>query len=86
MMELPETPMPYNPDMIHELKMLALFDLSSTQAGIKIHKNAAAADIDAAKRLFEKGLTTLEDGGYLTHLGLEAAEHAQSLCRILQSS
>lgn len=75
--------MPFNPDMIHELKMLSLFDLSSTQSGIKIHKTADTADIAAAKRLFEKGLITQEDGGYLTNLGVEAAGHAQTLCRIL---
>ncbi|MET0950010.1 MAG: TIGR02647 family protein, partial [Pseudomonas sp.] len=39
--------------------------------------------IAAAQRLFEKGLTTQVDGGYLTSLGLEAAQHAQSLLTIL---
>ena len=76
--------MPFNADMIHELKMLSLFDLSSSQSGIKIHTTAAASDIEAAKRLFQKGLISEEDGGYLTHVGLEAAEHAQKLCSILQ--
>jgi uncharacterized protein (TIGR02647 family) len=35
--------------------------------------------------LHKKGLITQSDGGYLTNLGLEAAEHAESLCRILQA-
>ena len=78
--------MPFNPEIVHELKMLSLFDLSSTQSGIKIHKTASVDDISAAKRLFEKGLVSQEDGGYLTNLGVEAAEHAQTLCRILQAT
>ena len=40
----------------------------------------------AAQRLHDKGLTTLNDGGYLTSLGLDAAEHAQSLLTILKVS
>lgn len=41
-------------------------------------------EVHAAKRLHKKGLITQSDGG-LTNLGLEAAEHAESLCRILQA-
>ena len=77
--------MPYSAEIIEELEILSLFDLSTTQAGIKIHKTAAQSEIDAAKRLHKKGLITQSDGGYLTALGLEAAEHADSLCRILQA-
>jgi uncharacterized protein (TIGR02647 family) len=39
--------------------------------------------IEAAKRLCAKGLTTQNDGGYLTDLGIEAAEHAQRMLTIL---
>ena len=77
--------MPYSSDIIEELEILAMYDLSSTQTGIKIHKTAMKTDVDAAKRLHKKGLITQADGGYLTNLGLEAAEHAESLCRILQA-
>ncbi len=77
--------MPYSPNNIEELEILSIFDLSSTQAGIKIHKTAMKTEIDAAKRLHKKGLVTQADGGYLTTLGLEAAEHAETLCRILQA-
>ncbi|HQQ62037.1 MAG TPA: TIGR02647 family protein [Pseudomonadales bacterium] len=77
--------MPYSPDIIEELEILSLFDLSSTQSGIKIHKSAMKTEVEAAKRLHRKGLITQADGGYLTTLGLEAAEHAESLCRILQA-
>jgi uncharacterized protein (TIGR02647 family) len=51
--------------------------------GIKVHKSAGKTAIDATKRLHRKDLITLADGGYLTHLGMEAAEHAQALLAIL---
>jgi uncharacterized protein (TIGR02647 family) len=35
--------------------------------------------------LFEKGLVTQEDGGYLTNLGLETAIKAQAVLDILTS-
>lgn len=77
--------MPYSPDIIEELEILSLFDLSSTQSGIKVHKTAMQTEVEAARRLHKKGLITQSDGGYLTTLGLEAAEHADALCRILQA-
>ena len=46
---------------------------------------ADAGRIQAGERLHAKGLTTQADGGYLTPLGVEAAEHAQALIRLLQS-
>jgi uncharacterized protein (TIGR02647 family) len=39
--------------------------------------------IDAAIRLYQKKLITQNDGGYLTDLGREAAEHADALLSIL---
>lgn len=71
--------MSYTPDNIAELDVLMLFDLASSQEGIKIHKTAEPAAISAAQRLFEKGFISQVDGGYLTDLGIEAAEHTQSL-------
>ena len=50
-----------------------------------IHHAADAGRIQAGERLHAKGLTTQADGGYLTPLGVEAAEHAQALIRLLQS-
>jgi uncharacterized protein (TIGR02647 family) len=41
--------------------------------------------IEAAKRLFDKGLTTQDDGGYLTDLGIEVAEHTQRMLTILSA-
>ena len=75
--------MPYSSMIIDELKLLSQFNLDTSQAGIKVHSTAEPAFIDAAQRLFEKGLSTQSDGGYLTPLGRTAAEHAQSLLQIL---
>lgn len=75
--------MSYTPELVAELEILALFNLSNTREGLKIHQTAAPQSIAAAQRLYDKELTTQPDGGYLTSLGLDAAEHAQSLLTIL---
>ena len=77
--------MSYSPDNIEELEVLMLFDLNNTQEGIKIHKTAEATVISAAKRLFENGFISQVDGGYLTDLGHEAAEHTQKLYTMLDA-
>lgn len=77
--------MAYTPDILEELEILNLFDISNNQEGIKVHKSARLSAIDAARRLHEKGLLTQVDGGYLTRLGQEAAEHAQALNTILSA-
>jgi uncharacterized protein (TIGR02647 family) len=78
--------MPYTTDLLQELNTLIRFDLATSQQGIKIHKTAEAAVISATQRLHEKGLLTQVDGGYLTSLGREAAEHAQAALTILTST
>ncbi|MCK9381285.1 MAG: TIGR02647 family protein [Sulfuritalea sp.] len=78
--------MPYTPDLIHELNTLVRFNLETSQQGIKVHKNADPEVIAATRRLHDKGLLTLVDGGYLTGLGRDAAEHAQATLTILTSS
>jgi uncharacterized protein (TIGR02647 family) len=75
--------MPYTPEVVEEIKILSLFNLSTTQEGIKVHKSADSNAITAAERLYEKGMLTQSDGGYLTVRGQEAAEHAQNLLAIL---
>ena len=75
--------MPYNAELIEELNTLMRFDLATSQQGIKVHKTADAAVIAATLRLHSKGLVTQADGGYLTGLGRDAAEHAQGLLTIL---
>lgn len=75
--------MSYTSTIIEELNVLMIFDLSNHQEGIKVHKTAGSNAVEATQRLYDKGLLTQEDGGYLTDLGLEAAEHTQNLLMIL---
>jgi len=74
------------PELVEEIKLLTLYNISSTQEGIKVHNAAGAAAIAAAQRLHAKGLITQADGGYLTNLGIEAAAHARALMAILSSA
>ncbi len=71
-------------DLIEELRILVHYNLESIQEGIKVHASAHPEVVSATQRLFDKGLVTQQDGGYLTDLGVEAAEHAQSVLRILK--
>jgi uncharacterized protein (TIGR02647 family) len=75
--------MPCTQELVEELNTLLRFDLATSQQGIKIHKDADPAVIAAIHRLHAKGLVTQTDGGYLTSLGRDAAEHAQTLLSIL---
>ena len=77
--------MPYTDDLVQELNALIRFDLDTGQQGIKVHKTADADVIAAVQRLHAKGLITQADGGYLTSLGREAAEHAQRMLGFLTS-
>ena len=70
-------------DLIEEIKILTHYNLASIREGIKVHGSANPDAVMATKRLFDKGLISQDDGGYLTDLGIEAAEHAQSVLRIL---
>jgi uncharacterized protein (TIGR02647 family) len=76
--------MPYTQDIVDELNILARYNLTTTLEGIKVHKTASPETIAATKRLFEKGLLSQEDGGYLTNLGRETAEQAQAILDILK--
>ncbi len=71
-------------ELLHEMNLLAHFDLHSMQQGIKVHSDAAPELVAAAQRLHQKGLIDQPDGGYLTALGHEAAEHVQNLLQILR--
>ncbi len=76
--------MPYSADIIEELQILTLYNLGNAQEGLKVHHSTAEPTaIAAALRLHKKGLISLPDGGYLTDLGIEAAEHAQAVLTIL---
>ena len=74
----------FNNEQLAEIHCLNLFDLNNTQVGLKVHHTAKPESILAMKRLFDKGLVSQDDGGYLTPLGQEAAEFAQGLLSILR--
>ncbi|MFB8830101.1 TIGR02647 family protein [Azotobacter sp. CWF10] len=78
--------MAFTQALVTELEILALFNLGNVQEeGIKVHHDAAPEVVAAAHRLYDKGLISRPDGGYLTSLGLDAAEQAQNLLTILAS-
>ncbi|WP_293752004.1 TIGR02647 family protein [uncultured Paraglaciecola sp.] len=69
--------MTFTSEMIAELNLLLKFPSKSLMQGLKIHNDAEPEVISAAQRLFDKGIVTLPDGGYLTDLGHDLFEHAQ---------
>ncbi len=77
--------MKYSDQHIAELNLLLQFDISSAATGIKVHSEASQEMQDAVKRLYEKNLCTLPDGGYLTDEGIEVAEHADKILRVLSA-
>ncbi len=78
--------MQFTQDNLEELNILVRYKLTTTLEGIKVHKTATPETIAATRRLYDKGLITLEDGGYLTALGHEAAEHAHALLGLMNPS
>ena len=48
--------MKFNQLMIDEFTLLAKFPLDSKMQGIKLHSDAEASLIEAAQRLFDKGV------------------------------
>ncbi|MCG7600351.1 TIGR02647 family protein [Halomonas sp. McH1-25] len=78
--------MSYTPDILEELNVLCLFNLATTQEGIKVHSSARPEKVAATRRLHERGLVTQPDGGYLTGLGRDAAIQAQNLLTILSTA
>lgn len=78
--------MSLTPEEIDDINLLAQFNLANTHEGLKIHQREASTEVIAsAERLFQRGLITMDDGGYLTSLGLESAELAQKLLTILRA-
>lgn len=77
--------MKFTPEYISELNLLLQFDISSAATGIKVHNDASEEIQSAVQRLYTKGLCTLPDGGYLTDEGIEMAEHADKIIRVLSS-
>ena len=77
--------MPFTTELTEELNLILKFPNKSLMQGLKIHKDAEPAMINAAQRLFEKGIVTQPDGGYLTDEGIEVAEHADKILRVLSA-
>lgn len=76
-----------NQELLDELSILSLFNQHTLQEGIKVHSHQASkTDIAATQRLFNKGLITQEDGGYLTSLGKDAVELLQDLALMLNKA
>ncbi len=75
--------MKYTDEHLTELNVLLQFDFNDTTQGIKVHQDAHPETKDAIKRLFDKNLCTLPDGGYLTHEGIEMAQNAYKMLRVL---
>lgn len=77
--------MPLTPDLTAELNVLTHFKSDSSLDGIKVHHTAGEDMVAATERLFDKGLITQHDGGYLTALGREVVEHLQAVLTIITS-
>jgi uncharacterized protein (TIGR02647 family) len=81
---LKDLTMSYTPELLDELNILIRFDLVTNQQGLKVHTNTADAKVvSAMRRLHDKGLVTLPDGGYLTSLGRNATVHAHAALTLL---
>jgi uncharacterized protein (TIGR02647 family) len=68
--------MPFTKELTDELNLILKFPDKSLMQGLKIHHDADPALVSAAQRLFDKGIVDQHDGGYLTNLGHDLAEHA----------
>ncbi len=77
--------MSFTADSIAELNLLLRYP-ETTMEGLKIHHDADDGVITAAQSLFDKGLTTQKDGGYLTDLGRSASECAGSLQSLIAAN
>ena len=75
--------MSFTSGSIEELNLLLQFDSSTQERGITVHSNARQQVIDACRNMFERGLVSQPDGGYLTDAGIEALTHAQMLAGLL---
>lgn len=74
-----------NQELFAEFNLLLRYPLSSSQRGLKIHSDAEPSVIEAARRLFDKGLVSQSDGGYLTERGHLAASQLQNAASLLNT-
>ena len=73
----------YQDTLFDEIKLLAKFPQKSQLEGIKIHNDASPEVVNSAKSLFDKGLISQPDGGYLTDCGLETVDHLHRILATL---
>ncbi|NVK55566.1 MAG: TIGR02647 family protein [Alteromonadaceae bacterium] len=71
--------MAFSHEVIEELNLLLKFPAESLMQGLKIHHDATQSMVEAAARLYSKGLITQVDGGYLTDLGIDVVEHTRRI-------
>lgn len=69
----------FDGEVIEELNLILRFPRESLMQGLKIHHDANQAIVNAAERLYAKGIITQPDGGYLTDLGHDIADHARRI-------
>ncbi|MGL5948519.1 MAG: TIGR02647 family protein [Aeromonas sp.] len=62
-----------------QLKVLACFDPANLTVGIKLRSDMSDELRQAAQTLFEQGIISATDGGYLTPFGMTLVEHLQHL-------
>ena len=73
-------------EIVDEINILKQFNLDALDTGIKVNSSQADASLtEAAERLYEKGFIDHKYGGYLTHRGIEAAQHIQRALSLLQT-
>jgi uncharacterized protein (TIGR02647 family) len=74
----------YPESLFEELELLAKFPEESHLEGLKVHNNADPVLISAAKSLFNKGMISQTDGGYLTDSGREMVEQLHNVLDTLK--
>ncbi len=77
--------MSFTSSHIEELNLLMQFDTATMDRGIKVHSSARPEIIHACQKLFDEGLVSQRDGGYLTDAGVEALSHVQMLAGLLNA-
>lgn len=75
--------MPFTNNTLEEMNLLLQFDSSTLGKGVKVHSNARPEVISACQALFDKGLVSQSDGGYLTDAGVEVLAHLEALAGLL---
>lgn len=76
----------YSEELFDELRLLAKFPEESHLEGLKIHRDADEILIKSARSLFDKGMISQTDGGYLTDSGREMVEHLHTVLDTLAKS